>query len=114
VVRALLFTLVTVTDFATSVDRLLNQVRYWEEPRWRAEGRADRAYALVQLLADLGADAEGRPRRPVPREHDMVLPDQLRVMTDDLLAAGPSDAALDEAAAAVDELRHSLQSNPLT
>ncbi|MCY1142976.1 hypothetical protein OWR29_33700 [Actinoplanes sp. Pm04-4] len=97
-----------MTDFATSIDRLLNQVRYWEQPRWQVDGRNDRTYALVQLLADLGADAEGHPRRPVPREHDMILPDQLRVMADDLLAAGPSDAALDEAAAAVDDLRHNL------
>ena len=97
-----------MTDLATSVDRLLNQVRTWEQPRWRAGGRADRAYALVQLLADLGADAERRPRRPVPREHDMILPDQLRVTADDLLAAAASADVLAEAAAAVDEMRHSL------
>src|SRR4051794_26486946 len=97
-----------VPDFATSIDRLLNQVRHWEQPRWRAEGRADRAYALVQLLADLSADAEQRPRRPVPREHDMILPDQLRVMADDLLAAGPSEAVLADAAAAADDLRDTL------
>ncbi|MCO8278049.1 hypothetical protein M1L60_46520 [Actinoplanes sp. TRM 88003] len=97
-----------MTDFATSIDRLLNQVRYWEQPRWRADSRNDRAYALVQLLADLGADAEGQPRRPVPREHDMILPDQLRVMADDLLAADPPPAVLDEASAAVDQLRHNL------
>jgi hypothetical protein len=97
-----------VTDFATSIDRLLNQVRVWEQPRWRADGKADRAYALVQLLADLGADAEQRPRRPVPREHDLILPDQIRVTADDLLAAGPSALVLDEATAAVDALRASL------
>ncbi len=97
-----------MTDFATSIDRLLNQVRHWEQPRWRTDGRADRAYALVQTLADLGADAEQRPRRPVPREHDMSLPDQLRVMADDLLDAGASPAVLAEATAAVDELRAGL------
>nr|WP_308129089.1 hypothetical protein [Actinoplanes polyasparticus] len=97
-----------MTDFATSIDRLLNQVRFWEQPRWRADDRGDRAYALVQVLADLGADAEGRPRRPVPREHDMILPDQLRVMADDLLAADPSATVLDEATAAVDDLRRTL------
>ena len=46
-------------------------------------------FALVQRLADLGADAEGRPHRPVPRpDHALVLPDQLAVMTADLLRAG--------------------------
>ena len=44
-------------------------------------------YALVQRLADLGADAEHRPPRPVPWVGELVLPDQLRVMADDLLAA---------------------------
>jgi hypothetical protein len=46
-------------------------------------------YALVQHLADLGARAEGRPRRPVPRlEHDLGLPDQVQVMVADLLVTG--------------------------
>ncbi|GID26593.1 hypothetical protein [Paractinoplanes brasiliensis] len=96
-----------MTDFATSVDRLLNQIRVWEQPRWNQDDRAARTFALVQRLADLGADAEGRPRREVPREHDMILPDQVRVLADDLLAAGP-ESVLVEAAAAVDELRAAL------
>jgi hypothetical protein len=69
---------------------------------------ADLAYGLVQRLADLGADAEGRPRRPVPRLNDLVLPDQLRVMADDLLAAGPTEDLLKLAADDVEALRHSL------
>jgi hypothetical protein len=97
-----------VTDFATSLERLLNQVRHWEQSRWSAGKRADRTYALVQHLADLGADAEQRPRRPVPREPDMILPDQLRVMADDLLAATPGPSVLAEAATAVDALRATL------
>ena len=57
--------------------------------------------ALVQLLADLGADAEARPRRTVPLpEHDLVLPDQLAVMAADLLVTGDT-AALAAAADAV-------------
>ncbi|GIF19277.1 hypothetical protein BJ973_006322 [Actinoplanes tereljensis] len=96
-----------MTDFAASVDRLHNHVRHWEQPRWRGK-KADQVYALVQLLADLGADAEGQPRRPVPREHDMILPDQLRVVADDLLAAAPDEKTLAEAAAAVDDVRREI------
>jgi hypothetical protein len=95
-----------VTDFATSTDRLLNQVRHWEQPRWSRHG--DQTFALVQLLADLTADTAGLPHRPVPREHDMVLPDQIRVMVDDLLAADPSDEVLATATEAVDALRATL------
>jgi hypothetical protein len=101
---------VTADDFTTSVDRLLNQVGHWEQSRWSAPAsstagpsaaadsppptRADFVYALVQRLADLAADAEGNPRRPVPRPGDLTLPDQLRVMSDDLMAAAPPEDAL--------------------
>jgi hypothetical protein len=103
-----------MTDFATSVERLHNQVRHWEQGRWwsRTPGatatRGDLMFVLVQRLADLGADAEQIPRRPVPREHDMVLPDQLRVLADDILAAAPPEPLLAEATAAVDDLRRAL------
>ena len=104
----------TAQDFATVVDRLLNQVGHWEQSRWwthtpAAAGssaparsvpptKGDLLYVLVQRLADLGADAEHRPRRPVPRLNDLALPDQLRVMADDLLAAAPPDPTLKLAA----------------
>ena len=101
-----------VTDFATSAERLLTQVRHWEQPRWSVptgQGtRADQMYALVQCLADLAADAERRERRRVPRLPDLVLPDQLRVMADDLVIAGPSPRQLTEATAAVDALCRQL------
>jgi hypothetical protein len=64
--------------------------------------RSEVVYALVQRLADLGADAEGGPRRTVPvPEHALVLPDQLTVMAADLLLTGDAGAlavAADEVA----------------
>ncbi|HEY7272988.1 MAG TPA: hypothetical protein VH502_09665 [Actinoplanes sp.] len=97
----------TERDFTTSVDRLLGHVRHWGQPRWR-RSRADLVYGLVQRLADLGADAEHRDRRPVPRVGDLVLPDQVRVMADDLLAADPPDDLLRQATDEVNAVRHSL------
>jgi hypothetical protein len=101
-----------VSDFSASVDRLHTQVRHWEQPRWSAragtQSKADLMYALIQHLADLAADAEQRPRRPVPREHDLILPDQLLVMADDLAAANPPPPVLASAETAVTELRRAL------
>ncbi|AEV81844.1 hypothetical protein ACWT_0830 [Actinoplanes sp. SE50] len=106
-----------MSDFATSIERLLTQVRHWEESRWSARAgaesaaggdsasKADQAFALVQRLADLDAEAAGRAPREVPRLHDLVLPDQLRVVSDDLLAASPGPELLTIATAAVDEFR---------
>jgi hypothetical protein len=109
---------VSAESFATSIDRLLNQVRHWEQARWwsrpPAPGgpvlptRADLVYALVQRLADRGADAETRPPRPVPRVSDLVLPDQIRVMADDLLAADASGEKLTRAAEDVETLRRRI------
>lgn len=89
---------------------------HWDDARWAtpvrppaeagppapperdAPRRANVMYALVQQLADAGAEAEHHPRREVPRlEHDLALPDQLRVMTRDLVAADPPDDVLDHA-----------------
>jgi hypothetical protein len=103
-----------VTTFATAVDRLINQVAHWEQPRWWShldavgQTRGDVVHTLVQHLADLAADAESGPHRPVPRIGDMSLPDQLRVMADDLLAAGASDELLSRAAAEIDTTRQVL------
>lgn len=48
-------------------------------------------HRLVQRIADLAAEAEGQPRHAVPRlEHDTALPNQLRVVTADLVAAEPT------------------------
>jgi hypothetical protein len=65
-------------------------------------------YALVQRLADRGADAERQPRRTVPRLGDPVLPDQLRVMADDLRTAGAPAEQLAAAADDVDAVRRTL------
>jgi hypothetical protein len=92
-----------VTDFATGVDRLLTQVRHWEAARWRSHQAA--GYALVQRLADLCGDAEGRQ---VPDYGPLALPDLIRITADDLLAAGPSEETLAAAGAAVEELRQAL------
>ncbi|WP_412748502.1 hypothetical protein [Krasilnikovia sp. M28-CT-15] len=103
----------TPQEFATGIDRLLTQVGHWEQGRWwvhtpAGPTKADLTYGLVQRLADLGADAEGRLRRTVPRLTDPVLPDQVRVTADDLLAAEPGEDVLEQAGAEVDALRRAL------
>ncbi|GID96091.1 hypothetical protein ACFQFC_19405 [Amorphoplanes digitatis] len=101
-------------DFQAAVQRLLAQVSHWEAARWGAAAgtagctRGDLLHGLVQRLADLGAAAENRRQRPVPRLADTILADQVRVMADDLLAAGPPDETLAEAAEAISTTRASL------
>ncbi|GIF43352.1 hypothetical protein [Actinoplanes xinjiangensis] len=73
-----------------------------------AVSRSELVQGVVQQLADLGAEAENRPPRPVPHLHDLVLRDQLRVLADDILAATPAPDLLDRAAAAVNEVRRRL------
>lgn len=73
-----------------------------------AESHADRVYALVQWLADTAARAEGEARRVVPRLTDQVLPDQLRVMADDLIAAGAPDGIVTQATDTIEALRRTL------
>jgi hypothetical protein len=103
-----------VTTFGAAVDRLINQVAHWEQPRWWSRlddtgpTRGDVVYALVQRLADLGADAEHRERRPVPRIGDMSLPDQLRVMADDILAADVPEGTLRLAVEDINTIRRAL------
>ncbi len=93
----------------------MRQVGHWQHPRWAATAsrgdvsRADLVHRLVQEIADLAADAEGQPRRTVPRlGNDLVLPDQLRVVAADLLAAGPTEQVLARAAAEVAATRTAL------
>ncbi|HEX2771996.1 MAG TPA: hypothetical protein VHN18_06145 [Micromonosporaceae bacterium] len=96
-------------ELCRAVDLLLGQVGHWTTARWAAPSadgdtpRRDLVHRLVQQIADLDADAEGQPRRGVPRlDNDLALPDQLRVVTADLIAAGPPDEVL---AAAADRVR---------
>ena len=101
-------------EVETAVQRLIGQVGHWEATRWGAlagaagSSRGDLVFSLVQRLADHSADAEQRRRRPVPRLADMVLPDQLRVMADDLVAAKPPADVLARAAGEVTEVRRHL------
>jgi hypothetical protein len=94
------------------VDLLTRQVSHWEAPRWAApaaagEGtRGDAVHRLVQRVADLAADVEGRLRQEVPRlDHDTALPDQLRVVAADLVAADPPPELLVAAATDVSAVR---------
>ncbi|WBB56537.1 hypothetical protein [Verrucosispora sp. WMMD573] len=97
------------------VELLVRQVSHWQQPRWSAAAsvgnvsRADLVHRLVQEIANLAADAEGQPRRLVPRlDNDLALPDQLRVVAADLLAANPSEEALARAATEVTATRTAL------
>ncbi|BAL85993.1 hypothetical protein AMIS_7730 [Actinoplanes missouriensis 431] len=103
-----------MSDFAAAIDRLLNQVRHWEERRWSqpatttGQTRAQLIHGLAQQLADLGAEAEKSPRHELPLLHPMVLPDQLRVLADDILIAGPPPELLTRATTAVTEAHKTL------
>jgi hypothetical protein len=108
-----------------AVELFVRQVGHWQQPRWSAPAtvgdsaagaelaggasRGDVVHRLVQEIADLAADAEGEPRREVPRiDNDLALPDQLRVVAADLVAAGASDDVLAAAAAKVTAVRRML------
>src|SRR4029450_3118169 len=86
-----------------ALTRLADRIAHWTQPRWKlpsATGvpRAEFVHGLVQEVADLAADAEGQPRRPVPRlDNDLALADQLRVVAADLIAARPGGTVLADA-----------------
>ncbi|SCL18999.1 hypothetical protein GA0074694_2537 [Micromonospora inyonensis] len=103
------------TELEQAVELLVRQVGHWQPPRWSAlaadgnVSRADLVHKLVQEVANLAADAEGQPRRTVPRlDNDLALPDQLRVVAADLVAAAPAPEALARAAAEVTATRTAL------
>ena len=78
---------------------LVQRLRLWTPARFAAQApthgtRGDLVHHLAQRLADQAADAEGLPRRPLPRlDGDLVLPDQLAVTADDLARTGDAAAA---------------------
>jgi hypothetical protein len=101
--------------FRTAIGRLVDRVAHWTPTRWArparefAGSRADAVHALAQRLADAGADAEGGRRRPVPRlDNDLALPDQVRVLAADVLAAAPAAEVFAELTAAVREAARQL------
>ncbi|WBB64946.1 hypothetical protein [Micromonospora sp. WMMD812] len=105
----------SAAELDRAVRLLVRQVGHWEQPRWAAAAtggnaaRGDLVHRLVQEIANLAADAEGQPRRTVPRlVNDLALPDQLRVVAADLLAAGAAPDALARAAAEVEATRSAL------
>jgi hypothetical protein len=99
---------VPAADLHLAVDRLIGRVQHWAPARWARPSavdgttRAELVHGLAQRLADAGADASGEPRRPVPRlANDLALPDQLRVLATDLLAAPAPAETVDRLAADV-------------
>ncbi|MFI6779808.1 hypothetical protein [Micromonospora sp. NPDC050276] len=105
----------SAAELDKTVQLLVRQIVHWQQPRWAAVAttgnvsRADLVHRLVQEIANLAADAEGEPRRVVPRlDNDLALPDQLRVVTADLLAADPGPEALARVAAEVTATRSAL------
>jgi hypothetical protein len=103
------------SDAASLARELLPRLRRWDAASWSVPAlpggvrrtRAELAAAVLQRLADAGADAEGQPRRPVPLLADVNLADQLTVMVDDILRTG-DPAALRAAATELAALRSAL------
>jgi hypothetical protein len=95
------------TELERAIGRVVEGTRHWSPARWSS--RAGKMHALVQALADLTADAEGRPRRKVPRlPNDMQLPDQLQVIGLDLLEADLSPEQRDAAEQEIKAARAAL------
>ncbi|MGI8415469.1 MAG: hypothetical protein ACR2P2_04545 [Nakamurella sp.] len=70
---------------------LIRRLRAWSFSSWEHGDRIAAARLAGQQLADLAADAEGRPRTAVPELSFTALADQLAVLFDDAMAAGARD-----------------------
>jgi hypothetical protein len=85
-------------ELAAVAANLIRRLRRWDRKSWlvgatgRAGSRSDAAFAAVQRLADIGAAAERRLPRPVPRPSDLALADQLAVLVDDIQRTDGPDA----------------------
>jgi hypothetical protein len=86
-----------MSDLVTAATRLADRLRV-VGPRLAAREGEVAAQTLgtvrdvLQRLADLGADAEGAPRRPVPVLGAHALGDQVLVLAHDLATAGDDEA----------------------
>jgi hypothetical protein len=100
---------VASSGYGSDVDELrrvtllvLNQVAHWTPARWGDRG--DELHDLLQRIAG--------PEHKLPRMPDYVLPDQLRVVVDDLMAkasgSGDSQAEIGAAVAGLKDFRRRL------
>jgi hypothetical protein len=96
------------TELERAIGRVVEGTRHWSPARWLPH--ADTMHGLVQALADIAADVEGREHRPVPRlPNDMSLPDQLQVVGVDLIELEPlKDDQADAAQSAIAKARTAL------
>ena len=102
----------TVEDPDRELRRVLDRcvslpLARWERPGPDGRTPVDLVRAVLQTLADLAADGEGRPRRPVPELRAHGLGDQLAVLTRDALAVA-DDAGRLQVATALAGLRARL------
>jgi hypothetical protein len=101
---------VSIDQLRRAAELLINQVGHWTPERWA--GRSEPMHVLIQRFADRAADLAGGPRRKVPRLPDFALPDQLRVVVSELIAADPTPATVTEATLEIATLRHDLMGRP--
>jgi hypothetical protein len=87
-----------VEDLRRLTRLVLNQVSHWTQPRWGDRG--DGFFEALQRLAG--------PERALPRLSDVVLPDQLRVLVDDIIESEPGPAEISRAVEILTSVRGTL------
>lgn len=95
-------------ELLARAEPVLGRCAMWNERGWRHGRRGDVTFAAICALADLAADVEGLPHRPVPRLDDLALVDQLTVMLHDVARTG-DEAACARAASIIGDLERSLR-----